>query len=598
VREKIRVNEQRIQSKGFSTELWVPPFGWTNEDEKREMVPKIPQLLAAYEIFISMFVDENASAWVHLAAEMQAGKTGVMTTVIRLVLQNFQKLGIRPDRMFVLTGMSDNAWKKQTEQRLPSDCRMNVFHNKGLEEASDRIVKLHHNDRQPTLRNVIIFLDESHIACAPNNQPSRVWGTLQNLCPVDQWKTNHIHIITISATDPVKVLEIGNRMEASVVRLRTTPAYQSIEKLLQEGRIRYNDALNELHSEQTLSEIENTIREKYNQSYRYHLLRPLPRKHKDLIDTLYTRFPYGTFPNIKVIEWDAKSRGDVGRDVSSDEPLNDINDVLSNPPTQHTFIVLKNMLYAAKTLNDKYVGVMYDRLSVKDSTNLQSLLGRACGYGKSKDTIIYTSEQTVNNYIQCWRDLCTGVKTSCQLSDVNAGNLKGRMAGVNVRKAPDGSGAVLSINKRATQAPLRKTAYNKQRSPSSSDDEGGDAEDDDDESAGESARKPRQTADESKFNNVWHGPYRTFEELKQNHLDVRSHRPKMVDGFYLSSTTGTTRKLTLNDINVMKKGKKTANLPWSTMKPNESRTRLYVAYRDPSDPASVEFYLRILTRLE
>ena len=37
------------------------------------------------------------------------------------------------------------------------------------------------------------------------------------------------------------------------------------------------------------------------------------------------------------------------------------------------------MFYAAKRLHDEHAGIFFDRVGAKDDTNLQSLLGRACG---------------------------------------------------------------------------------------------------------------------------------------------------------------------------------------------------------------------------
>ena len=67
------------------------------------------------------------------------------------------------------------------------------------------------------------------------------------------------------------------------------------------------------------------------------------------------------------------------------------------------------MLYAAKTLDDKYCGVLYDRVAGAHHTGLQSLLGRACGYGKSKRTVVYTDMETVDTYNDYWSSLAASV---------------------------------------------------------------------------------------------------------------------------------------------------------------------------------------------
>ena len=129
-----------LASAGFRTDLWVHEFGWehpTEDEVAKEVFPA--QLLAAYECFQWLFSATEKRVWVHLAAEMQAGKTGVVTALVRLLLSNVGKLGIRPNGIFVLTGMGDNSWRKQTRDRLPKDIRPNVQHNKGLHKVAAQL---------------------------------------------------------------------------------------------------------------------------------------------------------------------------------------------------------------------------------------------------------------------------------------------------------------------------------------------------------------------------------------------------------------------------------------------------------------------------
>jgi hypothetical protein len=63
-----------------------------------------------------MFCDK--SIWVHLAAEMQAGKTGVINALFRLILSNCHRIGITPNRIFTLTGMSDEDWQEHPLQQV------------------------------------------------------------------------------------------------------------------------------------------------------------------------------------------------------------------------------------------------------------------------------------------------------------------------------------------------------------------------------------------------------------------------------------------------------------------------------------------------
>ena len=146
----------QIATAAFKTGLWVPEFGWDTNEALAAEDPHAPQMLAAAQCFLAFFVKPVQRTWIHLAAEMQAGKTGVVTALIRLMLSNAEKLKIRPNRIFVLTGMGDNAWKKQTRDRLPQGVRVNVHHSGGLAKV---VMALRSLAAGEVLSNVFIILD-------------------------------------------------------------------------------------------------------------------------------------------------------------------------------------------------------------------------------------------------------------------------------------------------------------------------------------------------------------------------------------------------------------------------------------------------------
>ena len=420
----------QIETAGFSSKLWTPEFGWEANESLASEDPHKPQELAAAQCFLAFFVKVVARTWIHLAAEMQAGKTGVVTTLIRLLLSNAPKLKIRPNRIFVLTGMGDNAWKKQTRDRVPQCVRANVHHNGGLIKVISSLKSLAAGGE---LSNVCIILDESHIAAAPNNRPSAVYGEVALLCPPNKWQENNIRFLTISATDPAKVLMIKEKDDAQVVRLQTTDAYQSVETLHLAKRIRFAEKYGNIDSDKAIDEVKRCITEEFSDAPRYHLVRARQGKQDSVISKLRI-----AFPDADVMKFDSEEKLSK-RTTSSDdtstalEVIEDINEMLEVSPEKHTFIVLKNMFYAAKTLEDEFVGVLYDRMGNKDDTNLQSLLGRACGYGKSSRTIIYTSEQTVKNYIGCWRELCANPRFGPKLEGIPLTKIDKKMSGIRVR---------------------------------------------------------------------------------------------------------------------------------------------------------------------
>jgi len=401
--------ELQVSTAGFNMSLWMPEFGWTHQEAEASEAPHAPQMLAALQSFLFFFVAETQRAWVHLAAEMQAGKTGVVNALLRLIFANSlgpdAKLSFTPDRVFIITGMNDNAWVKQTKDRLPIGVRSGVAHNGGLAKIVCALRTL--AERSP-LANVLIVVDESHIASNANNRPnSLIYAEVARLCPRELWDERGIRFLTISATDPAKAVAMEDaRMPfaARVVVLKTDDKYQSVASLNTAGRIRYVEKFGDLHKLAAIEELRRAVQQFPDPLY--HIVRCRYGK-QDAVETALKL----AFPAAAVMKWDSLSRpvgGGGGGEDSSSAKLEDINEVLSEAPGQHTFILLKNMFYASKTMDDTHVGVLWDRVSGKDDTNLQSLLGRACGYGKSKRTIVYTSEQTVTNYLRFWKEVIGG----------------------------------------------------------------------------------------------------------------------------------------------------------------------------------------------
>jgi hypothetical protein len=561
--------ETGLTAAGFAAgleRLWVPDFGWADDEAAAAADPFLPQYLAALQVFAWFF--QAKKVWAHLAAEMQAGKTGVILALIRLMLSpaNYRTIGIRPDDIYVLTGMSDNAWKKQTRERLPRAVRENVHHNGGLAQVRRSLFAK--AARPGGLKNVLVVLDESHIASNYNNKPAReVFDTLCGLCPIEEWAERGIRLVTISATDPAMVIAAGAiRNYAHIVNLRTTDAYQSVESLNTAGRLHKTF---DLVDETTVRRLLTFIEGKFGAgARRYHVLRPRPSKLAAVREALER-----LVPGCNIVQWDSgrKSAG-AGADATTvSSEADDINEVLSCEPEAPTFVLLKNMFYASKTLDDSFVGVMHDRVGHKDDTNLQSLLGRACGYGKSADTHIFTSLVTVENYLKVWRDLSP--RDRPRLTTAEERVLDRRMAGVTTS---DGGLALL----RTRAVPVAAGA--------------GAAV-----PVAEPARR-RTSVDEDCFQSEW-SQWFTTEEAAMAWWRAhggRAQKLKSADGFLICSTTGSPCKHKMEEIERFRSGKKTANMPGaSKMEVGKTECRRYVAYENIDDPSTARFCVHWIKRV-
>jgi len=466
--------------------------------------------------------------------------------------------------------MSDEAWKMQTKERLPTGVRANVHHNPSMPKVVLALQRLAEMSEDGQLSNVLIILDESHIASAKNNLPNSVYSEVERLCPMNQWQERNIRFLTISATDPAKVLAIHEQTAAlpcQVVRLQTNALYQSVESLHTTQRIRFIEDFGDLHLAPAMTELKRVIEERFP-APKYHMIRVRQGKQPVVEGLLHE-----AFPGCSVILWDSSTKSSnkgSARDASSQpSQMEDINDLLAVEPGVHTFLLLKNMFYAAKTMDDTHVGVLYDRASSKDDTNLQSLLGRACGYGKSKETVVYTSKQTVTNYLNYWKELCQSTRCPPPLRDTpESAKLDNRMG--KVRLVRRSEGALGFAVPSGVANPLNS---------------GGAAV------GGGAPLKTKESVDENNFTSEWR-EFATFAEAKAWGKNIREK--ELVNGFY-ESTTSKKCVLRYAEVLVMKGGKKTANMP-TDMKPGQSRDRLYVGYKDEKDPSSAVFVVRRLTR--
>ena len=552
-----------ITSAGFSAELYYPDLEVEEEERVAYSVPFLPQLLAGLQIFARLFCAKDKKAWGHLTAEMQAGKTGVVCVVLRLLLQNLKLklIPLQPSRVFLITGMSDNAWTKQTRERVPKLFRENVQHNGNLRRIKEKLMLMAKGEY---LKNCLVVLDESHFASNVTNRPSKeVFQTLQSLCPIELWTTNNVRLITISATDPALTLAIADQRHiARDFQLLTTPEYQSVESLYAEGRLveTYN-----LSDDASLMRLLGFIDAKFAGEPMYHILRPQRNKNA-YVQSAITRLQSGA----DVIPWDssASSKRSSATEVSSTSGIEDINEILAVKPTKPTYIIIKDMFYASKTLDDTHVGVLYDRCMAKDDTNLQSLLGRACGYKKSTRTFIFTSvRETVQNYINYWLPLRPHTKLTGNVAE----DLDRKMAGVVERH-----GELVVARNRAT--PLKPMGGG-----------GGPME----------APAPKRiVVQESDFESVW-SPWFTTEAdciawwkyKGDGRKGGHSQKLKTNEaGFLVCTTTKSPCVQTMADINNLRSGKKTANMPSaSSMKVGDESYRRYVAYENTSDISTARF---------
>ena len=131
-------------------------------------------------------------------APMQWGKTGVILEAAYSMVkptwdEDEEELtcAINPMNVFVITGMSDNEWRKQTKARFPEQWRDNVVHRGNLKKIDAKMYDI---------RDALIVIDECHFGTSSNTVLDTKLQDWFDLPSVDALKKRNIRILQTSAT--------------------------------------------------------------------------------------------------------------------------------------------------------------------------------------------------------------------------------------------------------------------------------------------------------------------------------------------------------------------------------------------------------------
>ena len=323
---------------------------------------------------------------VSLCAPPQWGKTGVSLCVsFKLCME--QK--ISPDSVYFITGMSDRLWKDQTRERILLSWKQNVFHRNTLHHFGMKV-------QSKQKKNILIIIDECHLA----NRATFTLGTIMNQLNIkdpDFMKKNNIKILQISAT-PTNTLV--DATEWGGFQAKISPpiddGYVSFQNFINEGRIyepffleNFEDCIEYF----SLIETPNP---------RYHLIRSVCSGTSGALSYM------GTSVNLRR---QCEENDIIFIEMNMGKSRQEINKIfndLSYEPKKHTIILIKNMLGASKTLDDKFIGSVHESTpNEKDySSEVQGLPGRLCGWTKKKGrdgVMLFCDRSIIEAYIELYQ---------------------------------------------------------------------------------------------------------------------------------------------------------------------------------------------------
>jgi hypothetical protein len=329
---------------------------------------------------VGTFADQDALLMT-MVAPMQWGKTGVMAAVGYGVINHPTK-PLDANSVYIITGMSDNDWREQTQERFPLKWTCNVMHRGDLDRKISSMT---------ALENALFIIDECHYGAQADGLVDKFFEAI-GLKSIEALKTRNVRIFQTSAT-PDNVLleaEMWNQPDEpryhEVICPSYPESYMSLRKISEEGRMLASSTIYDGGADELALAVNSFAEPKW------HILR-LPSGPKSK----------GKQAGILAKLAELASEHDWADAIHHHGATRIDDSILSDAPEKHTFILIKGLLRAAKTLEDTHIGVVYEPHgeSKSDSSEAQGLPGRLCGHGKQSGSgapILFCNTESMANY--------------------------------------------------------------------------------------------------------------------------------------------------------------------------------------------------------
>jgi hypothetical protein len=353
--------------------------------EDREIVYE-NQKTAAVEICQELF--EKDKTVVTLIAEPQVGKTGTFLETAFLACTHPSDTHIvNPKNVFIITGMSDTDWQKQTKNDMLEPFRNRVYH-RGRLNTKDRQDGFYTN--LANAEDALLIFDECHIGAEKDHQISAMLRHL-GLLDLSVLKKRNIKLLEVSATPGATLRDTlaWGEENHSIVILKSSEAYTGFRHFIKEKRLHESyDLTDEEELNKLIAFISDTFVEPH-----WHVIR-LPSKSR------------------KNSELEAKimcicaREGWTAMNHSAVDRIDDLDYHMSTRPRKHTILLIKEFWRAGKRLNDTYIGIGHDAPTGDVNVAAQGLAGRFCGNDKKRGLgapHVFTNVGLINQYLD-WID--------------------------------------------------------------------------------------------------------------------------------------------------------------------------------------------------
>lgn len=365
------------------------PFPKYKENPIKDFYEKTFDNQKSFGKKISKLFEEDTCLFNVLAiAPTQSGKTGSMIAVIYEFFKS-DTLRMPKNNIFIFTGLSSIDWLEQTKKRFPTWLHKHIYHRNNVNEIIDEV---------KNLKNILIIIDECHIAEKENQTLSKLFSTFKIKDLNHVYKTN-IKIVQFTATPNCLYNKFKDlkHMGHNISYMDVPDTYLSVEKLKKQNRVYEASDLCGIIDKDDCIDINKHINEPINEDI-YANIQKL-EIHLNELETSYhiIRTPRGILHNV-VIQNFKKTFANKDYVYISEPTMKpgEFDELLFKKPDKHTFIFIKDKLRCAKTIHHKYIGILYDRVVQKpnESSILQGLLGRLTGYHNNKKAIVYINKFT------------------------------------------------------------------------------------------------------------------------------------------------------------------------------------------------------------
>ena len=326
-------------------------------------------------------------------AMTQSGKTGTILGLLKILYSSPSFDAPPLDNVFVITGLSDREWVKQTKERMPPLLRPRVFHRPALKKQFLPLIQ--------DVKDAIIIIDEAQIACQKGQTLYKIFKEA-GLLDIEQLTKRNIRIAMFTATPNGLKHEVKDWGEHQNTIVMDVPeSYISPMKLLENNSIRQYKNISS-YDEDLKSNLE-FFREQFTQfdEPKYHLVRipkgPVGGKTIINIQTALKGLEF------ELVRYYAMSKNAEKQEMKKNGKVlpyigDNINQTLVKRPRKHTIILLKDRLRCAKTLVKKFIGMEYERYTdkVTDEVIIQGI--RLTGYDCHKDSVVYTNIESIRSY--------------------------------------------------------------------------------------------------------------------------------------------------------------------------------------------------------